>query len=175
MGLELSGFDPIFVNELNADALETYLVNRDLDHPLLRSKYHISDVKNLTANNGKRLKRLIADIKTDYQIDIQKNELDLLVGGPPCQGFSGMGHRRSYAVNKNEIPSNHLYKDMAYVVSKMKPKIFLFENGHLFFKLRFISKRQFSIARKIGQHLFFFSIFIKVLIIQIHRLCIRCF
>ena len=128
LGLELSGFDPIFVNELNADALETYLVNRDLDHPLLRSKYHIADVKNLIANNGRRLQRLIKDIKNDYQIDIQKNELDLLVGGPPCQGFSGMGHRRSYAVNKNELPSNHLYKDMAYVVSIMKPKIFLFEN-----------------------------------------------
>ena len=128
LGLELAGFEPIFVNELNPDALETYLQNRDSLHPLLRSKYHNSDVKELVANKGKKLLKLIKDIRIDYGIDIEKNELDLLVGGPPCQGFSGMGHRRSYAVNKNELPSNHLYKDMAEIISKMKPKIFLFEN-----------------------------------------------
>jgi len=128
LGLELAGFEPIFVNELNPDALETYLLNRDDLHPLLRSKYHNSDVKELVANKAKKLLKLIKDIHVDYGIDIERNELDLLVGGPPCQGFSGMGHRRSYSVNKNELPSNHLYKDMAEIISKMKPKIFLFEN-----------------------------------------------
>ncbi|QWD46607.1 DNA cytosine methyltransferase [Polynucleobacter paneuropaeus] len=128
LGLELAGFEPIFVNELNPDALETYLKNRDFLHPLLREKYSNSDVKDLVANKGKNLQKLIQGLKEDYGVDIQNKELDLLVGGPPCQGFSAMGHRRSYAVNKNEVPSNYLYKDMAVIISKMKPKIFLFEN-----------------------------------------------
>ena len=27
-------------------------------------------------------------------------EVDLVAGGPPCQGFSGIGHRRSHSVEK---------------------------------------------------------------------------
>ena len=30
LGLENAGFDPVYVNELNPDALETYLMNRRL-------------------------------------------------------------------------------------------------------------------------------------------------
>ena len=52
----------------------------------------------------------------------------MLVGGPPCQGFSGIGIRRSYSVDKIQLPSNHLYQDMAYMIFKIQPKIFLFEN-----------------------------------------------
>ena len=50
------------------------------------------------------------------------------MAGPPCQGFSGIGHRRSYSVDKKQLPSNHLYQDFAYVIHKLRPKIFLFEN-----------------------------------------------
>ena len=44
------------------------------------------------------------------------------------RGFSGIGIRRSYSVDREQLPSNHLFQDMAYFVYKMKPKIFLFEN-----------------------------------------------
>jgi DNA (cytosine-5)-methyltransferase 1 len=64
----------------------------------------------------------------EFSIDISKGELDLLVGGPPCQGYSGIGHRRSYAVDKKHIPSNHLYEDMLFLIDRLRPKIFLFEN-----------------------------------------------
>jgi len=52
----------------------------------------------------------------------------VVAGGPPCQGFSGIGIRRSYSVDKEQLPSNHLFQDMAFFVHKVKPKIFLFEN-----------------------------------------------
>ena len=52
----------------------------------------------------------------------------MVAGGPPCQGFSGIGIRRSYSVDKEQLPSNHLFQDMAFFVHKVKPKIFLFEN-----------------------------------------------
>lgn len=56
------------------------------------------------------------------------SNLDVLAGGPPCQGFSGIGIRRSYGVDKAELPSNHLYQTMANVIRALRPRIFLFEN-----------------------------------------------
>jgi DNA (cytosine-5)-methyltransferase 1 len=64
--------------------------------------------------------------KSDF--GLEHGELDLLVGGPPCQGFSGIGHRRSYAVDKEQLPSNHLFQDMAAIIHRLKPRAFLFEN-----------------------------------------------
>lgn len=46
-----------------------------------------------------------------------------LVGGPPCQGFSTGGNRRS-----TEDVRNSLYKRYAKLVGKLKPDIFVFEN-----------------------------------------------
>jgi DNA (cytosine-5)-methyltransferase 1 len=128
LGLEHSGFDPIFVNELNPSAMETYLLNRDFSYPNLREKYHLADIKKLIESDGWLLQKLIKDFKLDYSLNIENGDLDLLVGGPPCQGFSGLGYRRSYSVNKKQLPSNHLYQDMAFVIATLRPKIFLFEN-----------------------------------------------
>ena len=128
LGLELSGFHPAFVNELNGDAIESYLKNRENEYPHLRQAvFHCNDVKDLVLDK-KRLVNLIQEFKNELSLDIKSGELDLLVGGPPCQGFSGIGHRRSYSVDKEQLPSNHLFEDMAFVIRRLKPKIFLFEN-----------------------------------------------
>lgn len=126
LGLELAGFHPIFVNELNNDAMNTYLVNRLNKNPKL-NKFKEFDVKKMVTMNA-YIEDLISGFKSDYKININKGDLDLLVGGPPCQGFSGIGHRRSYSVEKKQLPSNYLFEDMAFLISKLKPKIFLFEN-----------------------------------------------
>ncbi|OJI06017.1 DNA cytosine methyltransferase [Polynucleobacter sp. MWH-Adler-W8] len=127
-GLELAGFHPAYVNELNKDAIESYLLNREDEYPYLRDiAFHCNDIKDLVLNK-KLLTNTIKEFKNQLGINIKNGDLDLLVGGPPCQGFSGIGHRRSYSVDKEQLPSNHLYEDMAYVVSVLKPKIFLFEN-----------------------------------------------
>lgn len=124
LGLENAGFEPIFVNELSPDAMNTYLVNRDEHHPNLRDKYNSHDIKDLVKND--RLDDLAAGFKRDY--GVKTGEIDLVVGGPPCQGYSGIGHRRSHSVDKQQLPSNHLYQDYAYVIHKLRPKMFLFEN-----------------------------------------------
>ena len=128
LGLENAGFNPIFVDELNNDALESYLINREKKHPLLRdSRFHINNVKDLVTDKN-RIPDLIKHFSEEYGIDVNKGDIDLLVGGPPCQGYSNIGHRRSYSVDKKQLPSNHLYQDMAWLISQLKPKIFLFEN-----------------------------------------------
>lgn len=49
-------------------------------------------------------------------------ELDGLVGGPPCQGFSDIGKRAS------DDPRNSLFGDFFRLVSETKPRFFVAEN-----------------------------------------------
>ena len=127
LGLEQAGFVPVYVNELNKDALETYLTNRDDEYSYLREKYFSMDIKDVISNK-KFFTGLFKDLKEDFGRDFKKSPVDIVAGGPPCQGFSGIGIRRSYSVDKEQLPSNHLYQDMAFFVHNIKPKIFLFEN-----------------------------------------------
>lgn len=130
LGLENAGFQPCFVNELNRDAMETYLKNRE---GLRLGDIHYSLDENLKCYDvnelvDERLSRMKTDL-LDLGVETGKfGNLDLVVGGPPCQGYSGIGHRRSYSVDKQDLPSNLLYKSMAQLVRQLQPKIFLFEN-----------------------------------------------
>jgi DNA (cytosine-5)-methyltransferase 1 len=57
------------------------------------------------------------------QADANKKVPRVLVGGPPCQGFSTAGNRRS-----REDDRNHLFKDYCALVEAVAPDAFLFEN-----------------------------------------------
>jgi len=48
--------------------------------------------------------------------------VDLVFGGPPCQGFSQIGTRRL------DDERNELYKQYTRIVSQLKPRVFLMEN-----------------------------------------------
>lgn len=125
LGLEQAGFRPVFVNELNVDALKTYISNRTRNHPHLADEgFHIDNVKKMVPD--KYLRALSDRLLSTF--GIAEGELDLVVGGPPCQGFSGIGHRRSYSVDKQQLPSNHLFQDMEKVIRGLRPRAFVFEN-----------------------------------------------
>ena len=51
-----------------------------------------------------------------------KEDIDIICGGPPCQGFSMAGHRLS------DDPRNQLFKDFITIVEYIKPKVVVFEN-----------------------------------------------
>tara|TARA_X000000950_G_C13848974_1_gene633611 strand:+ start:316 stop:1560 length:1245 start_codon:yes stop_codon:yes gene_type:complete len=125
MGFENAGFEPIYVNELNKDALDSYIRNRVKKFPSLK-KFNSNDIKGLIGNN--QLPLLLNSLSDFHNIDFKSENIDIIAGGPPCQGFSGIGHRRSYNVDKAQLPSNHLYQDMAYFIHKFQPKGFVFEN-----------------------------------------------
>lgn len=127
LGLEKAGFFPLYVNELNKDAIETYLLNRDDHYPHLREKYNSRDIKEVIQDKN-FFESLLNNLSKNFSRDFRTQNVDLIVGGPPCQGFSGIGIRRSYSVDKAQLPSNHLFQDMAYFVHMIKPKMFLFEN-----------------------------------------------
>ena len=120
LGLEQAGFETVFVNELHPDAMKTFLQNRPKSK-LSNSKNHVLDIKTLTKSR-ESLGNFAEYVKNEH------GEIDLVCGGPPCQGYSGIGHRRTFDLEKKEMPTNHLYKEMAKVVTAVAPKMFLFEN-----------------------------------------------
>ena len=54
---------------------------------------------------------------------LAKGELDCLIGGPPCQGFSVYNHQRGMHDERN-----HLFKDYLRIVSGLKPSWIVLEN-----------------------------------------------
>jgi DNA (cytosine-5)-methyltransferase 1 len=76
--------------------------------------------------NHNNSKILHADLQNIHPKDVQFNfnlpSVDIIVGGPPCQGFSIAGKR---AVDDDR---NKLYKNFVEFVAYFKPKAFVMEN-----------------------------------------------
>lgn len=58
-----------------------------------------------------------------------RNQVDLFVGGAPCQAFSIVGEQRGF-----EDTRGTLFREFARVVRECKPKVFIFENVQGLFK-----------------------------------------
>jgi len=54
-------------------------------------------------------------------------EVDVLVGGPPCQSFSTVGRAQDPNSMKND-PRNYLFKSYLRILDLLNPKVFVFEN-----------------------------------------------
>ena len=96
-GLEWAGFNCIAFNEINKDAANSFAINFP---EAIRLDGDIRD-----AVSKEVIEKVILP-KT------KEDGIDLVCGGPPCQGFSGIGHRRSFSVEKEDIPTNHLFQEM---------------------------------------------------------------
>lgn len=104
-GLEGEGFENIFAIDCDKDSCKTYK-NNFPSHTILYKK--------------------IEDLTKEEMLSLSKGkEIDLIIGGTPCQGFSIAGN-----IGRNFIddPRNHLFKEFARVVSIMNPKFFVIEN-----------------------------------------------
>lgn len=56
---------------------------------------------------------------------VKRDQLDVLVGGPPCQGFSSI---RPFRSSKEDDPRNSLFEEYASFVNYFRPKVFILEN-----------------------------------------------
>ncbi|MBP2323046.1 DNA (cytosine-5)-methyltransferase 1 [Kibdelosporangium banguiense] len=95
------GYKSVMAVEFNLEAAATYAANFGEAHT------HYAD---------------IADIP-----DEQVPAVDVIIGGPPCQGFSNLGSR-----NVND-PRNKLWKEYIRFVRHAHPKVFVIENVDRFF------------------------------------------
>jgi DNA (cytosine-5)-methyltransferase 1 len=104
LGFQRAGYEIVFATDLNKAAIKTYQAN------FPETKVIGTDIRNL--DFGKVLAGL----------DLAVGELDILIGGPPCQGFSTAGLRFW------DDPRNMLLKEYVNALYVIKPKWFLMEN-----------------------------------------------
>lgn len=132
LGFLQEGFDVNFACDIEEACIETYRFN----HPNVPSKYIVNDdIKN------------IENKINDY---IRFKEVDLVIGGPPCQGFSIANQQRII-----DDPRNKLYKSFVNVVDKTKPKLFVMENVKGMLKVAQQVKEDFeSIGYKVSYKVF---------------------
>ena len=64
------------------------------------------------------------DVKNYCRDAVPKHlsDIDIVMGGPPCQGYSQIGTRSLHD------PRNTLYEEFARIVVKLQPRMFLLEN-----------------------------------------------
>lgn len=61
----------------------------------------------------------------DYkEIEKQYGKIDVVIGGPPCQGFSNANRQRNHAISQN----NMLVKQYIRAIVELQPKAFVMEN-----------------------------------------------
>lgn len=61
----------------------------------------------------------------DYaEIQREHGKIDIVIGGPPCQGFSNANRQRNHAISQN----NALVKEYIRAILEIKPKAFVMEN-----------------------------------------------
>lgn len=101
-GLEMAGHECVLGVDFYKDAIETFKANHK------NAKTYCGDIKLLDSDKLKKL--------------ININEVDLIVGGPPCQGMSTVGKG---LVNDER---NQLFREFVRIVSEVKPKIIILEN-----------------------------------------------
>lgn len=104
-GLSEAGFHCLFANEVMPVYAQTYMRNH------VGTKVLTSDIRTVDA----------CDVLRD--LGLKKGELDLIAGGPPCQGFS-----INAPVRSNEDSRNHLFREYLRFVDAFAPRAILIEN-----------------------------------------------
>lgn len=58
-------------------------------------------------------------------LNIKPGEVDVIIGGPPCQGFSSI---RPFRSSSEDDPRNNLFEEFVSFVNFFRPKVFVIEN-----------------------------------------------
>jgi len=104
LGFKQAGYSILYANDKDSAAVETYKNN---------FPEAICSNEDIDKVNFKNVLK---------EIGLEKGELDILIGGPPCQGFSTAGSRFW------DDPRNHLLKSYVTALEVIEPKWFIMEN-----------------------------------------------
>lgn len=102
LGFEQHGFDVVLANEYDESIATAYKKNHT------STKMIVGDITKL-------------DLEDTF--GLYKNVADVVIGGPPCQGFSQKGQRKTIHDERN-----FLFKYYVKVVELVKPRYFVMEN-----------------------------------------------
>ena len=104
-GFRRAGFHCLYANDINRWAIETFRANHSGKH---------AENRPIEQVDAAALRR---------ELGLECGELDVIVGGPPCQGFSINAPERFL-----EDPRNSLFKHYVRFLDEFKPKTLLIEN-----------------------------------------------
>lgn len=104
LGFVQNGFKVLLSNDIESVCTETYSFNH-LEIP--KDRIITGDIKKIVDNVDKYI----------------NEDVDVIIGGPPCQGFSMANRQRII-----DDPRNILYKYYVKGVETLKPKFFIMEN-----------------------------------------------
>ncbi len=107
LGFVWAGWEPIVANDIDESCLKSYQANID-------EKIVCGDIRNKTVFN-----RVLEVCKRQRNPKVPL----LVLGGPPCQGFSTAGNHRSM-----DDERNWLFRQFKEVLQEIRPTAFVFEN-----------------------------------------------
>jgi DNA (cytosine-5)-methyltransferase 1 len=109
LGFAWAGWEPVAANDIDGKFLETYKEN-------IHKTVIPGDIQDDT---------ILLDLLSCVEEALSRNRSRRLfvLGGPPCQGFSTAGNRRSMCDNRNR-----LYEAFGKILSMLNPAGFIFEN-----------------------------------------------
>lgn len=118
-GILQAGFDIIFSSDKSPMVEETY-TNRHKQLGLIEgvdTHFELADIKDLTSD---KIFQSINSLK--YGNVFEKGTVDVIFGGPPCQGFSRLGKRDA------KDPRNMLFHEYLRIIKDIMPRYVVMEN-----------------------------------------------
>jgi DNA (cytosine-5)-methyltransferase 1 len=120
-GLMMAGHKCLLGVDANKEAIQSFAAN----HP--GAAVYLGDIKKLSEKK--------------LSILLQRQRVDMVVGGPPCQGFSTVGR------GEVDDSRNQLFREFIRIVKLTKPRVILFENV-----TGLVAKKNEAILKKIFEH-----------------------
>lgn len=105
LGLERAGIEVILASEIDSTTQKTIRLNRP----------DISLISDFTRYSSATIKEFAGLATSD--------DIDVIVGGPPCQAFSTAGKRRGL-----DDPRGNVFIDFIYKILELRPRVAVIEN-----------------------------------------------
>ncbi len=138
LGLTKAGWKGVFAVEKNEDAFKTF------SHNFNHKKALKFDWPDWLPKEPISTSELLKKHKKD--LESLRGEIDLIAGGPPCQGFSFAGRRQA------DDPRNQLKNEYLEIVDIVRPKFLVFENVKGF-TAKFKNSDSHTHSEQVAEHL----------------------
>ena len=140
-GLIQAGFHILFSSDIS-DMVEVTYKHRHAQLGLIQGKntwFERTDIRKL---HGDFISKKISELEMFKNKKIP--EIDLVIGGPSCQGFSRAGRR------DKEDPRNLLFGEYVRVINEVKPKYIVLENVEGFMDMQFLGYKGLNLYDQDG-------------------------
>lgn len=140
-GLIQAGFHIVFSSDISDMVEETYR-HRHAQLGLIQGEntwFERADIRDLT---GDIIRDRIAHLEFFRNVGVP--DIDLMIGGPSCQGFSRAGRR-----DKSD-PRNMLFGEYVRVINEIRPKYIVLENVEGFMDMQFMGYKGLDLPNDPG-------------------------